>query len=164
MDHCRPATRENPITAKWIFKLKKDSDGKIAKLKAMIVARDFQQTEGVDFVDIFAPVVCWSTIRTILALTSKSHWPVRQMDVIIALPNDTFTDKVFMEIPKGFQGAGDNQKVCPLNKALYGLRHAPRAWYERINSWLRAHGLTRSSNDSNLYYSCQVGRYTIVLI
>jgi hypothetical protein len=72
----RPAGK-TPIMAKWIYKLKKDSSGNLSKLKARIVARGFQQTEEVDFSEIFAPVVRWSTIRTILALAARFSWPVK---------------------------------------------------------------------------------------
>jgi hypothetical protein len=46
-----------PITGKWIYKIKRGPLGEIKKLKAMIVARGFQQTQGIDYTDIFAPVV-----------------------------------------------------------------------------------------------------------
>jgi hypothetical protein len=63
-------TNKHVITAKWIFRTKKGPNGKIMKLKARLCAKGFQQT-GVDFSKIFAPIVCWSTIRTILALAAK---------------------------------------------------------------------------------------------
>ena len=159
----RPQTA-SPITAKWIYKVKKDSSGNIIKLKARIVARGFQQTEGVDFSDIFASVVRWSTIRTILALAARFSWPIRQMDVITAFLNGTLTEDVYMEIPEGFHATGDTNKVCHLKRALYGLRQAPRVWYNKIDSWLQNQNLKRSTSDPNMYYSIEAGKYTIVLI
>jgi hypothetical protein len=73
-----------PILAKWIFKVKPGTSGQSPKLKVRIVARGFQQQEGVDFDDIFAPVVRWSTIRMVLALATRNCWKIRQMDVITA--------------------------------------------------------------------------------
>jgi hypothetical protein len=61
-------TGKNPITAKWIFKVKRGSSGQVSKLKVRIVPRGFQQRAGIDYNDIFALVVRWSTIRTILFL------------------------------------------------------------------------------------------------
>lgn len=61
-----------PITAKWIYKIKKDPTGNVTKLKARIVVRGFQQTEGATLSKIFAPIIHWSTIQTILALAAKS--------------------------------------------------------------------------------------------
>ena len=59
-----------PITTKWVYKVKKDQAGNIAKLKARLVARGFQQKEGEDFEETFAPVVKWNTLRTLVALAA----------------------------------------------------------------------------------------------
>jgi len=59
-----------PIIAKWIFRTKRNMHGGINKLKAKLVVRSFQQQEGVDYHDIFAPIVRWSTIRIVLALAA----------------------------------------------------------------------------------------------
>ena len=68
----RPQGR-TPITGKWIFKIKRNMQGGINKLKARIVVRGFQQKEGLDYNDIFAPVVRWSTILIIFALAAQNH-------------------------------------------------------------------------------------------
>lgn len=117
----RPGNRK-PITAKWLYKIKRNSKGKITKFKARIVAKGFQQQEGVDFHDVFAPVVRWSTIRLVLALAAKYHWPLSQMDVITAFLNGNIEEEIYMEISDGFPGVGDNMKVCKINKAFYGLK------------------------------------------
>ena len=146
-----------PITAKWIYKLKKDTNVVVTKLKARIVARGFQQTEGVTFSEIFAPVVRWSTIRTILALAASHSWPIHQMDVITTFLNGELTYEVYMEVPEGFPGAGDPTKICHLKRALYGLRQAPRVWYDKINTWLQQQNLRQSDSDPNLFYSLENG-------
>lgn len=67
----RPPYEQNSITAKWLFKLKRNPKGEINKFKARMVARGFQQREGIDYQDIFASVVRWSTILLILAMTAR---------------------------------------------------------------------------------------------
>ena len=131
----RPAGGK-PITAKWIFRTKRDTEGIVRKLKARLVARGFQQEEGIDYHDIFAPVVKWSTILLILALAAKHKWSLSQLDVITAFLNGTISEDILMEILEGFQSAGDSTKVCRINRALYGLKQAPKAWYDRIDKWL----------------------------
>jgi hypothetical protein len=150
------------ITAKWIFKVKKD--GNSHKLKARIVARGFQQQEGVDYEDIFAPVVRWSTIRTVLAIAAKNDWPLHQLDVVTAFLNGNIQEDVIMEIPEGFPGAGDPSKVCKIKRALYGLKQAPKAWHQRIDAWLVSQGLMRSKQDPNLYFGTSNGRKIIILL
>jgi hypothetical protein len=155
---------KTPITAKWIFKIKKGSSGKVYKLKAQLVARGFQQKVGIDYNDIFAPVVQWSTIRTIFALAAQNQWPLHQMDVVIAFLNGTVQEDIYMEIPEGFLGANDPSKVCKIHRALYGLKQASKAWYARIDAWLLSQGLTRSENDPNLYFSIIGDKRTILLL
>ena len=125
-----------PITGKWLFKVKRHSSGLINKLKARIVARRFQQREGTDYSEVFAPIVRWFTILTVLALATKQEWPLWQMDVITAFLNGTINEDLFMEIPDGFLGAGDPMQVCKINRALYRLKQSPKAWYDKIDVWL----------------------------
>jgi hypothetical protein len=146
------------IIRKWIYEIKRDSSREVKKLKARIVARGFQQTQGIDFTDIFTLVVRWSTIRLIFALAAKLKWILRQIDVIIAFLNGILNDEVYMEIPEGFDGAGDPTKVCKINCALYGLRQSPKAWYGRIDTWFIKQGLQRSNYDPNLYFSNKDGK------
>jgi hypothetical protein len=63
-----------------------------------------------------------------------------------------------MEIPEGFPGAGDPITVCKINCALYGLKQSPKAWYERIDTWLTGQGLIRSEADLNMYHCTQNGK------
>jgi hypothetical protein len=72
----------------------------------------------------------------VLALAARNNWKIRQMDVITAFLNGIIKEDIYMEIPKGFPGAGDPSKVCKINRALYGLKQSPKAWYERIDAWL----------------------------
>ena len=99
-----------------------------------------------------------------LALTAKQNWPLWQMDVITAFLNGTITEELFMEIPDGFPGADDPTQVCKINRALYGLKQSPKAWYDRINTWLRIQGLICSESDPNMYYSKNNGKIVILLL
>jgi hypothetical protein len=160
----RPA-HTNTIQAKWIFKTKKGPTGSIAKLKARLVAKGFQQIHGIDYSEIFAPVVRWSTICFILSLAARRKWKLSHMDVVTAFLNGLIKEDIYLEIPEGFEHYGDPNQVLKLNRALYGLKQAPRIWYERIDSWLRQQGLARSQNDPNLYFhKDNKGHYTIVLL
>ena len=159
----RPTNRK-PITAKWLFKIKKDAQGRINKLKARLVARGSQQQEGIDYNDIFAPVVKWSTILTVFALAAKYGWPLHQLDVITAFLNGTISEEILMEIPPGFPSSDDESKVCRINRALYGLKQSPRAWYDRITSWLQQQGLVQSSSNPNLYFKRDGDKIIILLL
>jgi hypothetical protein len=64
------------------FKTKKGSNGKVVKVKAILIAKGFQQTQSVDHSKIFAPIVCWSAIHFILYLAAMRRWKLCHMDVV----------------------------------------------------------------------------------
>ena len=91
------------IGSKWVYKLKENADGSIAKYKARLVAKGYTQRAGIDFTETFAPVVKFTTIRTLLALAALKDYSVNQMDVSTAyLHADVETD-LYMEQPDGFR-------------------------------------------------------------
>ena len=72
---------KNIVGCKWVFKLKKNSDGNISRYKARLVAKGFHQQYGIDFAETFSPMVKPPIVRLILALTVTYNWPLRQLDV-----------------------------------------------------------------------------------
>ncbi|KAH9663756.1 retrovirus-related pol polyprotein from transposon RE1 [Citrus sinensis] len=116
------------VGCKWVFRTKYNTDGSVSKYKARLVAKEFHQTAGVDYSEIFSPVVKSSTVRVILSLAVMQGWNVRQIDVNNAFLNGDLIEDVFMQQPEGFVSEGGY--VCKLNKALYGLKQAPRAWHD----------------------------------
>jgi hypothetical protein len=65
-----------PITCKWVYKVKIRSDGSLERYKARLVARSFQQEQGRDYDEIFAPVAHMTTIRTLLVVASVREWSI----------------------------------------------------------------------------------------
>ena len=68
------------VGSKWVFKLKKLPDGSIDRFKARVAARGFTQKAGIDFTETFAPVVCFNTIRVLLAITAMEDLELDQVD------------------------------------------------------------------------------------
>ena len=66
---------------KWVYKLKPGDAGKPPRYKARIVVKGFQQKKGMDFDEIFAPVVKMSSIRTVLSIAASMSLEVEQLDV-----------------------------------------------------------------------------------
>jgi hypothetical protein len=141
-----------PITAKWIFKIKPGIARGPDLYKARIVARGNEQVHGINFQETFAPTVRWESIRLIIALAAHHGWPIFQLDVVTAFLNGHLTDDVYMLQPPGCAKPGYERLVRKLNRSLYGLRQSPRAWYARIDVYLRRHGLQRTHADSNVYF------------
>lgn len=106
---------------KWIFKLKK---GVIrvepTRYKARLVAKGFTQREGVNFNEVFLPVVKHSSIRVLLAIIDFSYLELNHMDVKTAFLCSNLDEEILLVQPEGFIEEGTEDVVCLLNKSLYG--------------------------------------------
>ena len=146
-----PPPRVNVIDSKWVFKVKKHSDGSIERYKARLVARGFRQRYGLDYEDTFSPVVKPTTIRLLLSIAVTRGWSLRQLDVQNAFLHGLLEEEVYMRQPPGFSDPDRPDYLCRLTKALYGLKQAPRAWHARLATALRALGFAPSTADSSLF-------------
>lgn len=137
------------VSRKWVFKIKKNSDGSIERLKARLVARGFSQRAGIDYDETFAPVAKFQSIRLILSLAAIHDLELHQMDVKTAFLYGELDEDVYMEMPEGYgEGKG---KVWKLLRSLYGLKQAPRSWYRQLDTYLRSLGFTRTISDHSVY-------------
>uniref|UniRef100_A0A2N9GHZ2 Integrase catalytic domain-containing protein n=1 Tax=Fagus sylvatica TaxID=28930 RepID=A0A2N9GHZ2_FAGSY len=145
-----PANK-NVVGCKWVYKLKHNSDGTIARYKARLVAKGFHQQYGIDFAETFSPVIKPPTVRLILSLAVSLKWPLRQLDVKNAFLHGTLKEEVYMTQPQGYVDSAHPNYVCRLHKSIYGLKQAPRAWFESFTSQLLHLGFTASAADSSLF-------------
>nr|GEW50744.1 putative ribonuclease H-like domain-containing protein [Tanacetum cinerariifolium] len=106
----RPAD-VNIVRSMWLFWHKYLADGRLGRYKARVVANGNTQLSRIDVDESFSPVVKSATIQTVLSLVVSRHWLVHQLD------------------PPGFQDPEFLARVYKVEKAMYGLHQAPRAWY-----------------------------------
>ncbi|GJX36217.1 putative ribonuclease H-like domain-containing protein [Tanacetum coccineum] len=90
-------------------------------------------------------------IRLFLAFASFMGFTVYQMDVKSAFLYGNITEEVYVKQPPGFEDPAHPNKVYRVVKALYGLHQAPRAWYERLSTFLLKHGYRRGAIDKTLF-------------
>ncbi|KAJ9512226.1 hypothetical protein QJQ45_012781 [Haematococcus lacustris] len=126
--------------------------GAIEKFKARLVAKGYMQVSGVDVGDVYAPVSKHTTLRTLLAKAAAEDMEVHQVDVDAAFLNGQLepNEIIYVQQPEGFV-EGSHNIVCKLQKALYGLRQAPRAWHARLKQVLEGMGFRASESDPALF-------------
>ncbi|GJV01866.1 ribonuclease H-like domain-containing protein [Tanacetum coccineum] len=119
------------IGTKWVFKNKRDERIIVVKNKARLVAQGFRQEEGIDYDEVFAPVVRIEAIRLFLAFASYMGFTVYQMDDKSAFLYGAIEEEVYVHQPLGFVDPAHPNKVYKIIKALYGLHQAPRACQDK---------------------------------
>ena len=139
------------LPCKWVYKLKVTANDGKPKYKARLVAKGFRQQQGVDFEEIFSPVVKMTTLRCVLALAAREDMELVQMDVKTAFLHGDLHEDIYMQQPEGFVEKGKERLVCKLKKSLYGLKQAPREWYHKFHSFMLSQGYRRSDIDHCLY-------------
>jgi hypothetical protein len=138
------------VSSKWIFKVKYNADGSVARLKARLVARGYSQEAGIDYVETFSPVAKYVSIRALLAIAVETGMSVHQMDVKTAFLNGVLDEEIYMDQPEGYVIAGKESLVCRLKKSLYGLKQAARCWNRTLDRFRKgfrccAYSKTRES-------------------
>ena len=113
-----------------------DENGIIVRNKARLVAQGYNQQEGIDYEETFAPVARLEAIRMLLAFACYKNFILYQMDVKNAFLNGFINEEVYVEQPSGFESFNFLNHVFKLKNVLYGLKQAHRAWYERLNKFL----------------------------
>ena len=152
------------VGCKWIFKVKRNSDGSIARYKARLVAKGFNQRPGLDYTETFSPVIKPVTVRLVLCIAVSQNWPLHQLDVNNAFLQGDLSEEVYMRQPPAYADKHKPNYVCKLNKAIYGLKQAPRAWYTALSNFLLAYGFLNSLSDTSLFIYAKKGILAYMLV
>ncbi|GJV91397.1 ribonuclease H-like domain-containing protein, partial [Tanacetum coccineum] len=139
----------------WLFCHKYLADGTLSRYKAQLVANGSTQLEGINVDDTFSPIVKPGMIQTVLSLAASRHWPVHQLDVKNAFLHGDLSKTVYMYQPLGFQDSAHPDYVCLLQGSLFGLKQAPRAWFQRFASYITRVGFQHNRCDTSLFIYSQ---------
>ena len=107
-----------------VVRIKTEPDGK-RRFKARLVVKGYSQRKGIDYAEIFSPVVKLTSIRILLSIVASENLHLEQMDV----------KTVFL---------GKEHMVCKLTRRLYGLKQAPRQWYKKFDSFMTKSGFCKT--------------------
>jgi len=142
---------KKPIGLKWVYKLKRNSDGEVVRYKARLVAKGYVQKSGIDFEEVFAPVARLDTVRIVLAFAANNGWKIHHLDVKSAFLHGDLEEEVYVSQPEGYEVKGKEIEVFRLSKALYGLKQALRAWNVKLDKSLRKLNFKRCLSEQAVY-------------
>ncbi|GAA0170797.1 transmembrane signal receptor [Lithospermum erythrorhizon] len=150
---------------RWILKLKYVEGNSNPRYKARLVVKGNAQRHGIDYGEIFSPVVKINSIRLVLGLVASLDLEIEQLDVKTTFLPGNLDEEIFMEQPEGFKERGKEDMVCQLQKSLYGLKQAPRQWYKRFDAFMDKQNFKRTQVDHCVYVNefCN-GEFIILLL
>ena len=139
------------IENKWIFKKKTNADANVTIYKARLVAKGYRQVQGVDYDETFSPVAKLKSVRIMLAIAAFYDYEIWQMDVKTAFLNGFLKEELYMMQPEGFVDPKNANKVCKLQRSIYGLVQASRSWNIRFDEMIKAFGFTQTYGEACVY-------------
>ncbi|GKB18621.1 putative ribonuclease H-like domain-containing protein [Tanacetum coccineum] len=143
---------------------KKDERGIMIRNKVRLVAQGYTQEKGIDYDEVFAPVARTEAIRLFLAYALFKDFVVYQMDVKSDFLYVKIEEEVYVCQPPQFEDLDFPDRVYKVEKALYGLHQAPRAWYETLSTYLLDNGFHRRKIDKPLFIKRYKGDILLVQV
>nr|GEU72129.1 putative ribonuclease H-like domain-containing protein [Tanacetum cinerariifolium] len=143
--------RKRTIGTKWVYNNRRDQRGVVVRNKARLVAQGHRQEEGIDYDEVFALVARIKAIMLFSAYAFFMDFTVYQMDVKSAFLYGTIKEEVYVSQPPGFVDPEFPDRVYKVEKALYGLHQALRAWYETLSNYLLENGFKKGTIDKTLF-------------
>ena len=123
----------------------------ITRNEARLVAKGYNQEEGIDYDETFTPIARLEAIRMLLEFASFMDFKLYQIDVKSTFLNGFIEEEVYIEQPPGFKNFDFPNHIFKLSKALYELKQALRAWYERLGKFLLEKGFSKGKVDTTLF-------------
>jgi hypothetical protein len=152
------------VGCKWIFKKKTDMDGNVHTYKARLVAKGYTQRFGIDYDETFSPVADIRAIRILLAIAAFYDFEIWQMDVKTAFLNGYLDEEVYMDQPEGFIDPKHPNKVCKLQRSIYGLKQASRSWNKRFDEEIKKFGFIQHPDEPCVYRKASGSNVTFLVL
>ena len=90
------------IGCRWVFAVKFNPDGSVARLKARLVAKGYAKIYGVDYSYTFSLITKMTFVRLFISLAASYDWDLHQLDIRNAFIHADLQEEVYMEQPPEF--------------------------------------------------------------
>ena len=115
------------------------------------MAKGYRQRQGFDYDETFSPVAMIKSIRILLAIVVHYNYKVSQMDLKIVFLNRNLEEEVYMIQPKGYISKEFPEKVCRLQRSIYGLKQASKSWNMRFDEAIRSYDFIKNEEEPCVY-------------
>ena len=163
----RPSGRK-VLFSRWVYTYKFNNATKtLLEFRARLVACGYSQVEGLDYDEVFAPVVKIQSVRILLAIAVLLGLKVRQADIQTAFLNGRLDREIYMKMPPGYEvmdNSTGQSKVWLLKCTIYGLKQSPREWYAVLSNTLKSIGFSPLVSDACVFSKKQDGLLPILLM
>jgi hypothetical protein len=139
------------IENKWIFKKKTDADGNVTVYKAQLVAKCFRQIQGVGYDETFSPIAMLKSIQILLAIDAYFDYEIWQVDIKTAFLNGNIEEELCIVQPEDFVNSKDANKVCKLQRSIYGLKQLSWSWNLCFDEVIKGLGFFQNTEESCIY-------------
>ncbi|SCV69331.1 BQ2448_2351 [Microbotryum intermedium] len=136
------------LSSHFVFRTKRDQFGDIKSRKVRLVTNGNTQRPGVDFKERFSPVVCFTSIRALIAIAVLRSYKIHKADINKAYLHGKLDQPLYMRPPQGIDLLG---KILKLDQSIYGLKQAGRIWNKEIDATLCSLGYTPMVTDQCVY-------------
>ena len=150
------------VGCKWVFSVKDNSNGIIDRYKVRLVAKEYTQTYRIDYQGTFAHIAKMNIVRVILSLVVNLDRQLREFDAKDVFLYDDLLEKVYMDPHLGF--TPKEGKARKLEKAFYGLKRSPRAWFGRLSYSMKEYGFKQAMTNYTLFYKRDGDNITLLIV
>nr|GEZ48291.1 zinc finger, CCHC-type [Tanacetum cinerariifolium] len=139
------------VRSKWLYMKKTDMDGKVHTYKAHLVDKGCTQTYRINYEETFSHVADIRAIRILIAIAAYYDYEIWQMNIKTTFLNGRLDEDIYMEQPEGYVDPKYPNRVCKLQRSIYGLKQASCQWNKRFDEEIKKFRFIQNRDEPCVY-------------